>query len=221
MFISLEGTEGSGKTTQGRALAAALGEHAPPVLLTREPGGTELGERVRHTLLALDGPHLDPVTQLLLLSAARAQLVREVLLPALGRGETVLCVRYADSTRAYQGGGDGIPAPAIEDAIALATGGLEPDLTIYLDLDPEEGLRRRERARGEGAVGAEEGWNSFDARSLEFHRRVREAYLRVAREHPHRIVVVDAAQPFEAVRAEVLQAVLSRYSSHRAGGTTR
>ncbi|MDP9382438.1 MAG: dTMP kinase [Chloroflexota bacterium] len=219
LFITLEGTEGSGKTSQGRALASALEAHGRgPTLLTREPGGTDLGERVRHTLLALDGPRLDPLTQLLLLSAARAQLVHEVLRPALERGETVVCVRYSDSTRAYQGGGDGISDAAVESAISIATGGLEPDLTIYLDLDPREGIRRRERARREGAVGAQEGWNSFDERSIEFHYRVREAYLRVARENPSRVVVVDAARPFAAIHDEIMKIVLPRTVSDRVGG---
>lgn len=220
MFITLEGTEGSGKTSQGRALADTLAARYR-VLLTREPGGTELGERVRDLLLASGGPALDPMTQLLLLSAARAQLVREVLRPALEDGRTVVCVRYADSSRAYQGGGEGMDAGVIESAIGLATGGLEPDLTLYLDLDPADGLRRRERERDAGISGAREGWNRFDERTLDFHRRVRDAYLRVAAENPRRVVTVDASRPFAAVRADILSFVQAKLAAVAGGGEGR
>lgn len=214
MFVTLEGPEGSGKTSQGNALAASLSPHVP-VLLTREPGGTELGERVRDILLGFGGSQLDPVTQLLLLSAARAQHVREVLRPALAEGRHVLCIRYADSSRAYQGGGDGVSEATIEAAIQLATDGLEPDLTIYLDIDPVEGLRRRVTA---GTEGAHEGWNRFDARELAFHQRVWAAYQRLARAEPGRIISVDAARPFETVRADILGIVQSRLSADTTGG---
>jgi len=216
MFVTLEGPEGSGKTSQGDALGTVLSAYVP-ILLTREPGGTELGERVRDTLLGFGGPALDPVTQLLLLSAARAQHVREVLRPAIAEGRSVLCVRYADSSRAYQGGGDGVAEAVIEAAIAIATDGLEPDLTIYLDLDPVVGLRRRAMA---GMEGAQEGWNRFDARELAFHQRVRAAYKRLARACPGRVVTVDADRPFEAVRADILEIVLSRIAVIVRGGAS-
>lgn len=218
MFITLEGTEGSGKTTQGRALAAELDKYCP-VLLTREPGGTEFGDQVRSLLLDARGPQLDPVAQLLLLSAARAQHVRQKLLPALQDNTTVICVRYVDSSRAYQGGGDGLPMETIEAAIRLATGGLEPDLTLYLDLDPVQGLARRERDRSMGTAGTEEGWNSFDERELAFHQRVRATYLQIARNNPGRMVTVDGSRSFETIRAEILQIVLSKLTTHRTGGT--
>lgn len=205
MFITFEGIEGSGKTSQAAALAEALRAEGP-VLLTREPGGTPAGERIRDLLLGAGGGDLGPMTQLLLMCAARAQHVREVLRPALGRGETVICVRYSDSSRAYQGGGEGVPAPDVEAAVALATGGLEPDLTLLLDLPPEEGLRRRSGARAEG-------WNHYDERELGYHRRVREAYLEVARRDPGRVVIVDASRSWDAVAAEVLQVTGSRARS--------
>ena len=214
MFITFEGIEGSGKTSQAEVTAAALGSYGPG-LLTREPGGTAAGEQLREILLSPGGAGLTPMAELLLLSTARAQLVGEVLLPALGRGENVICVRYTDSSRAYQGGGAGLPLAEVESAIALATGGLEPDLTLYLDVDPVEGLRRRERARDVGVVGPQEGWNHFDARALEFHTRVRAAYLRVARDHPARVVSIDASQPFDVVSQEILRAVLPRLTSQR------
>lgn len=209
MFITFEGPEGSGKTSQARVLASTLGSYGEVVLL-REPGGTPIGEQLRSLLLSPDTPPLDPITQLLILSAARAQLVREVIWPALDRRAIVLCVRYADSTRAYQGGGEGLPEEQIEAAIALATGGLEPDLTVYLDIDVKEGLMRRAGARDAGVVGASEGWNSFDARELEFHERVRQAYRQVARRYSHRVVVVNAAASFDAVAEQIRQAVLPR-----------
>lgn len=209
MFITIEGTEGSGKTSQARLLARAL-EAYGSVTLTREPGGTEAGERIRALLLAGQTTALDPMSQLLLLSAARAQLVRQVLLPALARGDTLICVRYADSTRAYQGAGEGIPERDIEAAIALATGGLEPDLTILLDVETAVGLQRRLQARDEGVIGPQEGWNRFDARDVEFHERVRRAYRQVAAKHPRRVVTVDASRPFDMVAEELKRAVLSR-----------
>ncbi len=213
MFITLEGTEGSGKSTQAAILRDAL---APlgPVLLTREPGGTELGERIRRLLLEPGGDALDPVTELLLFSAARAQLVREVVVPALQRGEVVICDRYADSTRAYQGRGQGVAEDEVEAAIRLATGGLEPDLTIYLDVDAAEALSRRSRHRGDAQ------WNRIDARDLEFHERVRRGYLEVARRFPYRIVVVDAGRPIGEVAAEIERVVLAGLAHKSAGGTT-
>lgn len=217
MLITLEGPEGSGKTSQGAALADELRRSGLHVLLTREPGGTPFGERARALLFAPGAaPPLDPMTQLLLLSAARARLVRSVLLPAVDRGETVVCVRYADSTRAYQGGGDGIPEAQIEAAIGLATGGLEPDLTLLLDIEPVDGLRRRAAAAERGAA---EGWNNFDARGLAYHRRVRAAYLELAARTPERIVTVDAARSWEEVRARIGEIVRGRLEAARGVST--
>ena len=207
MFITLEGPEGSGKSSQARALATLL-ERTEPVTLTREPGGTPLGEQVRSLLFAPGTVAAEPVAELLLFSAARAQLVGEVIAPALRRGEIVVCDRFADSTRAYQGGGLGVEPEQVELAIRLATGGLEPDLTILLDIEAEHGLRRRTSARGDEGGG--EMWNSFDARALAFHERVRRAYLQLALDAPQRIAVVDAARPFEAVARDVRALVAAR-----------
>ena len=178
------------------------------VTLTREPGGTPLGEHVRSLLFAPDTVAAEPVAELLLFSAARAQLVGEVIAPALRRGEIVVCDRFADSTRAYQGGGLGVEPEQVELAIRPATGGLEPDLTILLDIEAEHGLRRRTSARGDEGGG--EMWNSFDARALAFHERVRRAYLQLALDAPQRIAVVDAARPFEAVARDVRALVAAR-----------
>lgn len=131
----------------------------------------------------------------------------------------MICVRYADSSRAYQGGGDQLSHETVETAIELATEGLEPDLTLYLDLDPTEGLARRSQDRVDGVTGTQEGWNSFDDRELVFHQRVRTAYLKIARHSPERVVTVDAARPFEDVRAEILRIVQGRLAAHHRGGS--
>lgn len=214
-FISLEGTEGSGKTTQAQALAQSLQAYRK-VTLTREPGGTKIGERIRETLLAGGSEELDPLPELLLFSAARAQLVRQVIRPALERGEVVVCDRFVDSTRAYQGYAQGVPEDEIEAAIRLATRGLTPDLTVFLDLEPSQALGRRAKHKSHVA---NEGWNRFDARELEFHERVRQGYLELAERFHDRIAVVNAGRSAEIVADEVKQIVFSRLAVEEPGGT--
>lgn len=198
-FLTLEGPEGAGKTVMAGRLADVLRSSGLDVLVTREPGGTLLGERLRDILLARDSVHIDPLVDAFLFNAARAQLVREVIRPALEAGQVVVCARFADSTLAYQGYGAGVDIDALRELAAVATGGLFPDLTILLDLPPEEGLRRKapdEETRFEAA---------FD---LAFHRRVRAGFLELARREPARFAVVDAGRDVEAVFAEVLAATL-------------
>lgn len=219
MFITFEGIEGSGKTSQATTLRERLSGAA--VLLTREPGGTSVGESIRHVLLSAAPETLDPLTELLLFSAARARLVAEVIRPALARGENVCCVRYSDSTRAYQAGAGGLPGDQVEELIRISTGGLVPDLTLYLDLPAEVGLARRKDDQAAGIAGSTEGWNAFDARRVEFHRRVREAYLELARQEPRRIVVIDASQPFAAVADTVYSVVSSALQQQEAVFETR
>jgi dTMP kinase len=193
-FITLEGPEGAGKTTQATALAAHLAGRGVDVHLTREPGGTWLGERLREVLLARTasaGP-TDPVTDTLLFNAARRQLVTEVIRPALEAGRSVLCARYADSTLAYQGYGAGVPLDRLRALEAVATDGLRPDLTILLDLPVEAGLARV----APGDVTRFEA--EFD---LAFHRRVREGFLALAAAEPGRFAVVDATRPADDVAA--------------------
>ncbi len=191
VFVTFEGPEGSGKTTQILRLAAELETDGLAVVATREPGGTTVGERIRGLLLDLDGGPLQPETEVLLFCAARAELLAHVIRPALATGHLVLCDRYADATRAYQGHGRGLDAERIEAINRQATGGLEPDLTLLLDLPVERGLARRRR---EG-----EAWNRFDAASLAFHQRVRQGYLELAAAAPERFVIVDADRPPGAV----------------------
>jgi dTMP kinase len=195
-FITVEGPDGAGKTTQAEALASHLRARGLDVLLTREPGGTWLGERVRDLLLTRTGSirSTDPLTDAFLFDAARRQLVVEVVRPALVAGRTVLCARFADSTLAYQGYGAGVPLERLRHLEAIATDGLQPDLTLLLDLPVEAGLARK----APGDVTRFEA--EFD---LAFHRRVRRGFLALAAATPKRFVVVDATRPAEEVATAV------------------
>lgn len=197
MFVTLEGPEGSGKTVVARRLAAELNARGHRVVLTREPGGTRLGERVRDILLGRADLGIDARADALLFNAARAQLVAEVIRPALAAGAIVLCARFADSTLAYQGYGAGLPIDELRDLARVATGGLEPDLTVLLDVDPEIGIRRK-------APGAR---NRFESIDLEFHRRVRAGFLALAAEEPGRWRLVDSSRHIDRVFDDVLAIV--------------
>ena len=197
-FITLEGPEGSGKTIHARTLADHLRAHGHDVLLTREPGGTSIGDQIRRVLFELDNTSMRPSTEFLLFSASRAQHVDEVIRPHLEGDGVVVCDRYYDSSLAYQGYGHGLDLQHLGAITDFATGGLKPDLTLLLDLSVEDGLRRRQ----EGG-----SWNRLDEYSLEFHRRVRQGYLELVAAEPERWVVVDASPSIEAVQ-EKIQAVV-------------
>ncbi len=201
MFITLEGPEGSGKSSQIPSLAAFLRERGHAVLTTREPGGTVIGDQVRQVLMRMENTAMNPRTETLLFCAARAQFVEEVVRPHLAAGEVVISDRYADSTLAYQGYGHGNSLEALRALLAFATGGLQPDLTLLLDVDPEIGLSRRKISGGE--------WNRLDAYEVAFHCRVRDGYLELARQEPQRWRVIDASQPSEVVQSALRQAVLA------------
>jgi dTMP kinase len=194
-FIVLEGGEGAGKSSVQRALGARLQadgrlrDDGIDVLLTREPGGTPLGERIRELVLAQREVG-DPLTELLLFEAARAHLVATVIRPALNRGAIVLCDRFAASSVAYQGFGRGLGRDVVERANAIATGGLTPDLTLLLDIPSDDGLARRSK---DGAA------NHFDAAELAFHERVRAGFLELAHESPATWRIIDASQPLDTV----------------------
>lgn len=201
MFVSFEGPEGCGKTSQVPLLAEFLRGHGHDVLTTREPGGTLIGDQVRAILGDLENTTMHPRTEILLFQASRAQLVEEVILPALALGQIVLCDRYADSTLAYQGYGHRRDLAVIRTIIDFATGGLMPDLTFLLDVDVELGLRRRSSAGD---------WNRLDAYQVDFHQRVREGYHKLAAAEPQRWVVIDAGQPLESVQQAIRAAILPR-----------
>ena len=205
MFITLEGPDGSGKTKQIQPLANFLKENGFTVFTAREPGGTSIGNQVRTILMNLENTSMRQRTETLLFCAARAQLVEEVIRPHLDRGEVVLLDRYADSTMAYQGYGHQNDLTLIRNLLDFATGGLKPDLTLLLDLDPEVGLRRRQ-------VGGDE-WNRLDAYQLQYHQRVRHGYLQMAAAEPARWRVVDASQPPDMVQSRI-QGVLLLYLSN-------
>jgi dTMP kinase len=196
MFITFEGIEGSGKTLQVERAAAYLRQKEVPCLVTREPGGTGFGAAVRKVLLLADGPQRDPLSELLLYLADRHQHLREVIEPALGLGMTVICDRYHDATRAYQGAARGVSQTVVDrltDVLAIP----EPDRTVLLDIDPAVGLgRARSRNESSGAVLAE---GRFEAEDSSFHGKVRQAYLELSIRFPERIVVIDAAGPPDAV----------------------
>lgn len=204
-FITIEGPEGAGKTVQAERIARALRELGRVVVLTREPGGTPLGERVRSIVLdggagTLGAALIDPRADALLFNAARAQLVAEVVRPALAQGKVVLCARFADSTLAYQGFGSRLPIDELRAIAAVATGGLVPDRTILLDIAPEVGLARK----------AGDDRNRFEAAfDIEFHRRVRAGFLGLAHEEPDRWWVVDASRSEDEVFADALAAARS------------
>ena len=199
-FITIDGPEGGGKTTQAQRLAAHLAGRGIPTNLTREPGGTWLGERIRELLLERTGSTAatDPLADAMLFNAARRQLVREVIGPALDSGRTVVCARYTDSTLAYQGYGAGIDLDRLRMLAETATDGLRPDLSIVLDLPVDVGLARK----APGDV------TRFEAEyDLDFHRRVRAGFLAIADAEPDRVVVIDATGTIDAVSAAVAEAV--------------
>ncbi len=200
MFITLEGPDGSGKTKQIQPLANFLKEKGYTVLTAREPGGTAIGDQVRDILMNLDNTSMRPRTETLLFCAARAQLVEEVIRPQLEKGEVVLLDRYADSTMAYQGYGHQNDLALIKNLLVFATGGLKPDLTLLLDVDPEVGLRRRQVGGGE--------WNRLDAYQLQYHQRVRQGYLKMAAAEPDRWRVIDASQPPDMVKSRIQEILL-------------
>lgn len=202
MFITLEGPDGSGKSSQIEPLAEYLRQQGCSVITTREPGGTSISNQVRDVLKSMENKSMHPRTEILLFCAARAQLVEEVICPALEKGMIVLSDRYADSTLAYQGYGHGYDLDFLRSLLNFATGGLWPDLTLYLDVDAETGLNRRKSGGGE--------WNRLDDYALAFHRRVRQGYVELAAQQPQRWVTVDAGQPMQVVQQELRRIVTQR-----------
>jgi dTMP kinase len=205
MFITFEGPDGSGKSTQICLLVEHLRQQGYPVFQTREPGGTPIGDQIRTVLHDLKNEGMHPHTEILLYAASRAQLVAQEIRPRLNAGEIVICDRYADSTLAYQGYGHGLDLDTLRVILRFATGGLQPDLTLYLDITAEEGLKRRERAAQDGAE-----WNRLDAQPLDFHRRVRDGYLALMADDPARWARVSATGDRIAIQRQIRAVVLAR-----------
>lgn len=204
-FVTFEGVEGCGKSTQLRLAAQRLRALGKDVLETREPGGTAIGKTLRDILMDAANTQLDSVTEWLLLEADRRQHVRETLQPAVSRGGFVFCDRYSDTTEAYQQEGRGLDADAVRFVDAIARDGLVPDFTLLFDLDPSKGLARA-RHRDGGKTGR------FEAADLEFHQRVRAAYLAIARREPQRVSIVSSDAPRDDVAAETWRLLVERFS---------
>ena len=206
-FITFEGVEGCGKTTQLRLLKERLQACGEKVTSTREPGGCPIADKMRAILLDAENSAITPLSELLLYAAARAQHVQEVIVPALERGETVLCDRFTDATVAYQGHGRGLDLGTIGELNRLATGGLEPKLTVLIDCPVQVGLSRA-LARIEAASGARE--ERFELESVRFHERVRAGYLKLASTYPERFVVVDGSGDVPQTEQLVIEALAAR-----------
>ncbi|HUV56021.1 MAG TPA: dTMP kinase [Dehalococcoidales bacterium] len=197
LFITFEGGEGCGKSTQARALYRKLSQLAIPVILTHEPGGTSLGNKLSRWLKWAEGTDISPLTELMLFNASRSQLITEVIRPNLNEGKIVICDRYADSTTVYQSYGRGLDLEMVKAVNNAATQGLKPNLTILLDISAEEGLARQ---RGKKQ-------DRFEQEELAFHQRVREGFLKLAQQEPQRWLVVAATQPKEKIARTIWQRV--------------
>ena len=205
LFITFEGPDGSGKTTQARLLVEYLQARGYPVIYTREPGGTEISEQIRQVILSTRNKAMRREAEVLLFSAARAQIVAELIRPALAANKIVICDRYADSTMAYQGYGLGLDLDALRAITRFATGGLVPALTFYVDVPAEIGLARRHRGET----------NRLDQKDVAYHTRVRNGYLELAKAESQRFVVIDGTRTIDAVQQEIRTRMLSELKVQR------
>ncbi len=203
MFITLEGPEGSGKTTAVEAAVKALEEKGYQIVRTREPGGTPIAEQIRNVILDKANTNMDPRTEALLYAASRRQHLVEKVWPALKEGKIVICDRYLDSSLAYQGGARGLGVDNILNVNLFATENTWPDLTLLFDITPEEGLKRI-------SANANREVNRLDLEKLEFHHKVRDTFLELARRYPDRFVIIDASKSREEVAKATLDAIMSR-----------
>ncbi len=215
LFITFEGIEGSGKTTQATLLVEYLKSKNIPVLYTREPGGTPIGDQIRKVLLNTENHRMTGLTELLLYGASRAQHVEQLIRPNLEKGVMVVCDRYTDATLAYQWAGRGLDRKAVEIVNQLATSGLYPDLTILLDVPVELGLERAKNRNLKLNLQNREG--RFEEESLSFHHRVREGYRKLADSEPGRIYLIDGAKDIPTIHEEIKKIVLARRTDKNEG----
>lgn len=199
LFITFEGLDGAGKSTQIERLSQRLHKMGKPLVMTREPGGTEIGDHLRALLLDPTQTHLSPETEVLLYAASRAQLLHEVIRPSLSLGKMVICDRYVDASLAYQGAGLGVGVEKVTAVNGFATGQLEPDLTFLFDLPVEVGLLRLQQSRTQTPM------DRIERRGDEYFNRVRNEFLRIARDNPHRVIVIDATRSQMDLEQEIWQ----------------
>lgn len=204
-FITFEGPEGSGKTTQLLLLAKYLKEKGHNVVVTREPGGAPISEKIRNILLETQGFQLGDRTELLLMVASRAQNTDEIILPALSEGKIVLCDRYSDSTLAYQSYGRGIDYEEARKMCLFATKGLQPHLTFLLDIDPETGLERAINSARKKNITASH--DRMESQGIVFHKKVRKGFLKLAEAEPERFYIIDGSQPIESIHLEIIKKI--------------
>ncbi|HWR35659.1 MAG TPA: dTMP kinase [Clostridia bacterium] len=220
-FLTIEGLDGCGKSTQLERLAAVLRSEGIEVVITREPGGTPIGEKIRAVLLDSRTQGLAPMAELALMFASRAQQIEQTIKPVIAAGKWVLCDRFTDSSEAYQGGGRQLGSEAVLDLHRVICGGLQPDLTILMDSDVAASVmrarRRNQQKSAEDAAQADE--NRFEQESRQFFTRVHNKYLEIAEREPERVVVVDARKPADVVHPKIVEAVRSRLLNCAAGTT--
>jgi dTMP kinase len=204
-FITFEGGEGCGKSTQARLLHQKLGRHNIPSLLTQEPGGTPLGNRIRSVLKVKRDFTISPLSELFLFAACRSQLIQDVIEPALKSGQVVVCDRFCDSTVVYQGFARGLELSLIDSVNTSATGGLKPDVTILLDVLPEQGLQRKRKIHED----------RFEAEDISFHRKIREGYLNLAGQEPGRWLVLQADLPVNRLSQLIWEHIWPRIAHGR------
>lgn len=210
LFITFEGGEGAGKTTQINRLAQSLTEQGHKVITTREPGGTPEAEKIRDLLVQRDGGQWSPISEALLLFAARSLHAERVIKPALEEDKIVICDRFTDSTRAYQGYGHELDLKVIEDLVDTVLGGLEPNLTFILDIEPKSGLSRSERRLASEALDIKQREDRFENLEIEFHEKLRQGFLEIAKNNPDRCKVLDATQGIDDISQEILKAALAK-----------
>lgn len=212
VFITLEGGDGTGKSTQAKMLAAALAARGVVPVLTREPGGTPQAERIRDLLLQRDSGHFDPMTEALLLFAARREHLVSKIQPALANGDWVISDRFADSSRAFQGYGMGLDLDVIENLYSMVAGDFAPDLTLIFDIEPEKGLARSAHKKASTANKTESGEDRYELMGLEFQKRLRKGFLEIARQNPDRCVIINADNDIDAVHADIMQIIEERFA---------